>query len=206
MFPPIPNPSVASRPRRNFGEQDLIRRSASTVTPPAERQSPRSRSSSTSRSASAARPARRPASSGTTCIEEVGVNLGVYDNPARPDAGHVHADALHRVGEPGDRQSRMADPQGRLHALRGSGLPQGLPGARRHRAVLERHRRFRPRELHRLRLLHEGMPVQHPAHLARSTTRPTNARSAPTASRSGRGRPAPRPARPRRSCSAPRRR
>ena len=78
-------------------------------------------------------------------------------------------DALHGMGEPADRQSRMADPQGRLHALRRSGLPQGLPGARRHRAVLERHRRLRPRELHRLRLLREGLPVQHPAHLARST-------------------------------------
>ena len=36
----------------------------------------------------------------------------------------------------------MADPQGRLHALRRSGLPEGLPGARRHRAVLQRHRRL----------------------------------------------------------------
>ena len=37
MFPPIPNPPVAPTPAK-FGDQDLIRRSASTVTPPAERQ------------------------------------------------------------------------------------------------------------------------------------------------------------------------
>ena len=59
----------------------------------------------------------------------------------------------------------MADPQGRLHALRGSGLPEGLPGAGRDRAVRQRHRRLHQRELHRLRLLRQGLPVQHPAHL-----------------------------------------
>ena len=148
----------------------------------------------------------RPAWNGTTLREEVGVNTGRLRQPARPDAEHLHADALHRVGEPRDGQSRVADPQGRLHALRRSGLPQGLPGARRHRAVLQRHRRLRPGELHRLRLLREGMPVQHPAHLQGRSQAPTSARSAPTASPSARGRPAPRPARPRRSCSAPRRR
>ena len=86
--------------------------------------------------------------------------------PHGPHAEFVDRDALHGMGEPADRQSRMADPQGRLHALRRSGLSQGLPGARRHRAVLERHRRLRPREMHRLRLLREGLPLQHPAHLA----------------------------------------
>ena len=50
--------------------------------------------------------------------------------PARPDRQQLHADALRRAREPGDRQPRVADPQGRLHALRGSGLPEGLPGAR----------------------------------------------------------------------------
>lgn len=37
MFLPIPNPPVAPT-QAKFGEQDLIRRSASTVTPPAQRQ------------------------------------------------------------------------------------------------------------------------------------------------------------------------
>ena len=87
----------------------------------------------------------------------------------RSDAGHVHPDALHRVGQSQDRQPRMAHPQGRLHALRGSRLPQGLPVARRHRAIRERHRRFLHAtsarggdELHRLRLLHQGCPFNIP--------------------------------------------
>ena len=98
-------------------------------------------------------------------LEEVGVNVGVYDNPHDLTPKILDADALHRVRQPRHGQSRMADPQGWLHALRGSGLPQGLPGSRRHRAVLERHRRFRHGELHRLRLLREGLPLQHSAHL-----------------------------------------
>ena len=68
--------------------------------------------------------------------EEIGVNAGVYDNPHDLTPATLDADALHRVRQPETRQSRVADPQGRLHALRGSGLPQGLPGAGRDRAVL----------------------------------------------------------------------
>ena len=37
MFPPIPNPTTQATPAK-FGEKDLIRRSASTVVPPAQRQ------------------------------------------------------------------------------------------------------------------------------------------------------------------------
>ena len=124
----------------------------------------------------------------------------------RSDGGIVHGDAVHRMGQSGDPESGMAHPQRRLHALRRSGLPEGMPGAGRDRAVFERHRRLRPRQVHRLRLLHQGMSVRHSAHLRRSTTKPTSARSAPTASPSARVRPAPGPARRTRSCSAPRKR
>ncbi len=53
MFPPLPNPAVATAALR-FGEQDLVRRSASSVPPCLEWNDLR---------------------------EEVGVNHGVYDNP-----------------------------------------------------------------------------------------------------------------------------
>ena len=97
--------------------------------------------------------------------EPVGVNVGVYDNPHDLTPNMFTLMRFTEWENPQDRQSRVADPQGRLHALRGSGLPQGLPGARRHRAVRQRHRRLRQGELHRLRLLREGLSVQHPAHL-----------------------------------------
>ena len=94
--------------------------------------------------------------------EEVGYFEGTYDNPLDLDPSTW---TLMRFTEWDDdaRQSRMADPQGRLHALRGSGLPQGVPGARRDRAIRQRHRRLHQRELHRLRLLRQRLSVQHPA-------------------------------------------
>lgn len=58
----------------------------------------------------------------------------------------------------------MADPQGRLHALRRSGLPEGLPVGRRDHSVRQRHRRLPVRALHRLRLLHRRLPVRRAAH------------------------------------------
>ncbi len=83
---------------------------------------------------------------------------------ARPRRAQLDGDALCR-GRAGGRQPRVADPQGRLHALRGPGLPEGVPGAGRHRAVLQRHRGLPPGALHRLRLLRGRLPVRRPAHL-----------------------------------------
>ncbi len=84
--------------------------------------------------------------------DDIGTCTGHYDNP-------------HDLSEhswtlmPG-----MADPQGRLHALRRSRLSQGLSIAGRDRAVRQRHRRFPRRELHRLRLLRNGVSVRRAAH------------------------------------------
>ena len=55
---------------------------------------------------------------------------------------------------------QLADAQGPVHALRGAGLPHRLPGARRHRPVRQRHRRLPAGQLHRLRVLHDRLPVQ----------------------------------------------
>ena len=46
-----------------------------------------------------------------------------------------------------------------MHCAR-AGLPHRLPRARRHRPVRERHRRLPPGPVHRLRLLHDRLPVQ----------------------------------------------
>ena len=64
---------------------------------------------------------------------------------------HERADGTHAA----------ADAQGPVHALRGSGMPGGLSGGRRHRAIRQRHRGFSAGAMHRLRLLHERVPVQH---------------------------------------------
>ena len=138
MFPPIPNPTTEPIPPK-FGEADLIRRSASRIEPPAERQTEVAKLIDVSKCIGC-KACQAACLEWNELVEDIGSNVGVYENPPDLTAGELHADALRRVREPGDRQPRMADPQGRLHALRGSGLPEGLPGAGRHRAVLERHR------------------------------------------------------------------
>ena len=167
----VSNPPVEAL-ESNLLPTDIVRRSATLDLPPPERQLTKVAKLIDVSKCIGCKACQ------SACIEwndthpEIEENVGVLRQPARPDARDVHADAVHRVREPGDRQPRVADPQGRLHALRGSGLPQGLPGARRDRAVFERHRRFHPRELHRLRLLRLGLPVRHPAHLQGHPYRP----------------------------------
>ena len=90
----------------------------------------------------------------------------------------------------------MADAQGPVHALRGAGVPRGLPRARRHRPVRERHRRRESRPVHRLRLLRDRLPVRRAALLSRRPGRWPSARSASTASTWASSPPASRRARP----------
>ena len=147
----------------NLQSQDYIRISATTITPPSVRRHEQEVAKLIDVTRCIGCKACQSA-----CMEwndlrgEVGHFEGTYDNPARSRSQHLDAHALHRMGERQGRP-RMADPQGRLHALRGSGLPQGLSRARRDRSIRQRHRRFHQRELHRLRLLHQGLPVRHPA-------------------------------------------
>ena len=79
MYPPIANPTTEPTPPK-FGEGDLIRRSASTVTPPAQRQTEVAKLIDVSKCIGCK-------ACQTACLEwnaleeEVGVNVGVYDNP-----------------------------------------------------------------------------------------------------------------------------
>ena len=97
--------------------------------------------------------------------DDIGTTVGVYDNPNDlTDQSWTLMRFAEVSRRPDGRADGVADPQGRLHALRRSGLPEGVPGARRDRQVRQRHRRFHLRELHRLRLLHRRLPVRHSAH------------------------------------------
>ena len=79
MFPPIPNPPVAPT-AATFGEQDVIRRSASTVTPPAQRQTEVAKLIDVSKciGCKACQSACIAWNDTHPAIEE---NRGVYDNP-----------------------------------------------------------------------------------------------------------------------------
>ena len=57
-------------------------------------------------------------------------------------------------------QPAMADVEVSVHALRGSGMPEGVSGARRDRAAREWDRGFQFGQLHWVRVLHHGLPVQ----------------------------------------------
>jgi formate dehydrogenase iron-sulfur subunit len=79
MFPPLPNVSTAPVAPK-FGEGDLIRRSASTVTPPAERQTEVAKLIDVSKCIGC-KACQVACSEWNNLSEEIGVNTGVYDNP-----------------------------------------------------------------------------------------------------------------------------
>jgi len=81
MFPPIPNPPVAPTPAR-FGDQDLIRRSASTITPAAVRQTEVAKLIDVSKCIGCKACQSACIEWNDTQAQPIGENLGVYDNPA----------------------------------------------------------------------------------------------------------------------------
>jgi formate dehydrogenase iron-sulfur subunit len=81
MFPPIPNPSVdPAAAAFRFGEKDVIRRSASTVTPPAERQTEVAKLIDVSKCIGC-KACQTACNEWNGLAEPVGFNHGVYDNP-----------------------------------------------------------------------------------------------------------------------------
>ncbi len=79
MFTPVPNPTTNPVPPK-FGEQDLIRRSASTVTPPAKRLTEVAKLIDVSKCIGC-KACQVACLQWNNLTEEVGVNVGVYDNP-----------------------------------------------------------------------------------------------------------------------------
>jgi formate dehydrogenase iron-sulfur subunit len=79
MFTPVPNPTTNPGPAK-FGEQDLIRRSASTVTPPAKRQTEVAKLIDVSKCIGC-KACQVACLEWNNLTEEVGINVGVYDNP-----------------------------------------------------------------------------------------------------------------------------
>lgn len=79
MFPPIPNPATEPTAAR-FGEQDLIRRSASSVKPPAQRQTEVAKLIDVSKCIGC-KACQSACVEWNDLHEEVGINTGVYENP-----------------------------------------------------------------------------------------------------------------------------
>ncbi|MGB5904113.1 MAG: formate dehydrogenase subunit beta [Xanthobacteraceae bacterium] len=79
MFTPVPNPTTNSVAAK-FGQQDLIRRSASSVTAPAKRQTEVAKLIDVSKCIGC-KACQVACLEWNNLTEEVGVNVGVYDNP-----------------------------------------------------------------------------------------------------------------------------
>src|SRR5215510_6237287 len=79
MFPPLPNPPVQPMPAK-YGEQDLVRRSASNVAPPARQLTQVAKLIDTSKCIGC-KACQVACLEWNDLREQVGVNHGVYDNP-----------------------------------------------------------------------------------------------------------------------------
>jgi len=79
MFPPLPNPSVQAGESK-FGEQDLVRRSASSVPPPARRLTPMAKLIDVTKCIGC-KACQSACLEWNDLREEVGFNPGSYDNP-----------------------------------------------------------------------------------------------------------------------------
>jgi formate dehydrogenase iron-sulfur subunit len=80
MFPPLPNPTVQSSAPK-FGEQDLVRRSASSVPAPARKLTPMAKLIDVSKCIGC-KACQSACLEWNDLREEVGVVSGTYDNPA----------------------------------------------------------------------------------------------------------------------------
>jgi len=129
--------------------------------------------------ASAARPCHVACMQWNDLRDEIGDNDGTYDNPRDLTPASWTVMRFSEV-ELEPKSPRMADPQGRLPALRGSRLPESVPGPGRDRQIFERDRRLHLRKLHRPAA--RASPAVRSIFRAfrRKTTRPTSARCAPT--------------------------
>ena len=96
--------------------------------------------------------------------EEVGVNVGVYDNPHDLTENSWTLMRFTEYVNADGNLEWLIRKDGCMHCD-DPGCLKACPAPGRDRAVSERHRRFRLGKLHRLRLLREGLPLQHSAHL-----------------------------------------
>jgi len=153
-LPPAPTQNVAT----NLGEGDLVRRSASTVPAPQKRLPEVAKLIDVSKCIGC-KACQVACLEWNDRTERIGFNYGVYDNPVdlTPESFTVMR-FTEWVNPETERLEWLIRKDGCM-ALRRPRLPEGMSGAGRDRAVFERHRRFRPRQVHRLRLLHQGMPV-----------------------------------------------
>src|SRR5262245_6304137 len=79
MFPPLPNPNV-NKPGAQFGEQDLVRRSASSVPEPARQLTPMAKLIDVSKCIGC-KACQSACLEWNDLREPVGISHGVYDNP-----------------------------------------------------------------------------------------------------------------------------
>ena len=189
----------------DYSSLDVVRRSASTDQPPTVRNKTEVAKLIDVSKCIGCKACQVACEEWNDLRDDIGENIGVYDNPHDLSAKTWTLMRFTEYESTGGELEFLIRKDGCMHCS-DPGCLKACPSPGRHRAVCQRHRGFRRGELHRLRLLREGLPVQHSPHLRRRTARRTSARCARTGWRWARRRPAPSPARRVPSCSAPRRR
>ena len=161
-LPPAPTKDVKAQ----FGEADLIRRSASTIPQPEKRLTEVAKLIDVTKCIGC-KACQVACLEWNDRTERIGFNYGVYDNPVDLTAESFTVMRFTEwVNPESNRLEWLIRKDGCMHC-EDPGCLKACPSPGRHRAVFERHRRLRSRQMHRLRLLHQGMSVRHPAHLER---------------------------------------
>ena len=115
--------------------------------------------------------------------DEVGTNIGVYDNPSDLTPTSWTVMKFFEVEPKDGNLEWLIRKDGCMHC-EDPGCLKACPAPGAIVKLRQRHRRLRLGELHRLRLLRQGLPVRRAAHQRARTTRPTSAPCVPTASAS----------------------
>ena len=113
MYPPLPNPAVAAGSPK-FGEKDLVRRSASTISPPAERQQQVAKLIDVSKCIGC-KACQSACMEWNDLREEIGTSNGTYNNPLDLTPAWCHHELRPRRsprrcrGRPRSRRARASN-------------------------------------------------------------------------------------------------
>jgi formate dehydrogenase beta subunit (EC 1.2.1.2) len=148
-----------------MASQDIIARSATTTVPPSVRQLEEVAKLIDTTKCIGCKACQVACSEWNELRDEVGHNHGTYDNPQDLTAETWTLMRFTEHERDDGNLEWLIRKDGCMHCA-DPGCLKACPEPGRDHQARQRHRRLQPGPLHRLRLLHHRLPVQHPAHLA----------------------------------------
>ncbi len=151
-----------------MASQDIIARSATTTVPSSVRNQEEVAKLIDTTKCIGCKACQVACSEWNELRDEVGHNHGTYDNPQDLSAQTWTLMRFTEHENDAGNLEWLIRKDGCMHCAE-PGLPGGMPQPRCDHQARQRHRRFQPGPLHRLRVLHHRLPVQHSAHLAKGS-------------------------------------